>query len=88
VTRSVDPEALDDAPGEEIEAVEEQIAGHARHQTIAAATLAELEAEIAIFRDLEERALGIPELHRAGSSEWFFRKSMTRNVLNRADSPR
>ena len=48
-----DADDLDDAPAEEAEAVEEQIAD----QATAAATLAELEAEIAILRDLEERAL-------------------------------
>ena len=48
-----DQEDLEDAPGEETEAVEELIAD----QATAAATLAELEAEIVILRDLEERAL-------------------------------
>ena len=48
-----DPDDLEDAPGEEAEAVEELIAD----QATAAATLAELEAEIVILRDLEEQAL-------------------------------
>ncbi|MGH7116363.1 MAG: helicase-related protein, partial [Stellaceae bacterium] len=48
-----DPDELDDAPGEEAEAIEEEIAD----QATAATTLAELEAEIVILRDLEERAL-------------------------------
>ena len=50
---SIDPEDLEDAPGEEAEAIEEQIAD----QATAAVTLAELEAEIVILRDLEQRAL-------------------------------
>ena len=50
---SYDPDELDDAPGEEQEAAEEQILDSAT----AARTLAELEAEIAILKDLEERAL-------------------------------
>ena len=48
-----DPDDLEDAPGEEAEAVEELIAD----QATAAATLAELEAEILILHDLEHRAL-------------------------------
>jgi superfamily II DNA or RNA helicase len=48
-----DPDDLADVPGEEAEAIEEQIAD----QATAAATLAELEAEIVILRDLEDRAL-------------------------------
>ena len=50
---SVDPDDLEDAPGDEAEAIEEQIAD----QATAANTLAELEAEIVILNDLEERAL-------------------------------
>jgi hypothetical protein len=48
-----DPDELEEAPGEEQEAAEEQILDSAT----AAQTLAELEAEIAILKDLEERAL-------------------------------
>jgi SNF2 family DNA or RNA helicase len=48
-----DPDELEEAPGEEQETVEEQILDSAT----AAQTLAELEAEIAILKDLEERAL-------------------------------
>ena len=48
-----DPEDLEEAPGEEQEVVEEEIVDSAT----AAQTLAELEAEIAILQDLEERAL-------------------------------
>jgi helicase-like protein/uncharacterized protein DUF3883 len=50
---SYDPHELEEAPGEEQEAVEEQILDSAT----AAQTLAELEAEIAILEDLEQRAL-------------------------------
>ncbi len=50
---SVDPDDLEDVPGEEAEAIEEQLAD----QATAAVTLAELEAEIVILRDLEARAL-------------------------------
>jgi superfamily II DNA/RNA helicase len=50
---SYDPDDLEEAPGEEQEAAEEQILDSAT----AAQTLAELEAEIAILKDLEERAL-------------------------------
>jgi SNF2 family DNA or RNA helicase len=50
---SYDPDELEEAPGEEQEAAEEQILDSAT----AAQTLAELEAEIAILKDLEERAL-------------------------------
>ena len=53
VLPSVDAEDLEDVPGEEAEAIEEQIAD----QATAAATLAELEAEITILRDLEAQAL-------------------------------
>ena len=49
----VDADDLEDAPGEEAEAIENQIAD----QATAAATLAELEAEITILRDLEAQAL-------------------------------
>lgn len=48
-----DPDDFEDATGDEFEAAEDQIADSAT----AAQTLAELEAEIAILRDLEERAL-------------------------------
>jgi SNF2 family DNA or RNA helicase len=50
---SYDPDDLEEAPGEEQEAAEEQILDSAT----AAQTLAELETEIAILKDLEERAL-------------------------------
>ena len=48
-----DPDDIDEVPGAEAEAAEEQILD----QATAAQTLAELEAEIAILRDLEDRAL-------------------------------
>jgi hypothetical protein len=48
-----DPDEFEDVPGEEQEATEEQILDLAT----AAQTVAELEAEIAILKDLEERAL-------------------------------
>ena len=48
-----DPDDYEDLPSEEAEAAEEQLVD----QATAAATLAELEAEIAILRDLEDRAL-------------------------------
>lgn len=50
---SYDPDEIDDAPGEEVEAAEEQILDSAT----AAQTIAELAAEIEILKDLEERAL-------------------------------
>jgi SNF2 family DNA or RNA helicase len=50
---SYDPDEIEDAPGAEAEAAEEQIVD----QATAAQNLAELEAEIAILRDLEDRAL-------------------------------
>ena len=50
---SIDPDEIDEAPGKEQEAAEEEIVDLAT----AAQTLAELEAEIAILKDLEERAL-------------------------------
>jgi superfamily II DNA or RNA helicase len=53
VLPSYDPDELEEAPGEEQEAAEEQILDSAT----AAQTLAELEAEITILKDLEERAL-------------------------------
>jgi Protein NO VEIN, C-terminal/Helicase conserved C-terminal domain len=53
VLPSYDPDELEEASGEEQEAAEEQILDSAT----AAQTLAELEAEIAILKDLEERAL-------------------------------
>jgi SNF2 family DNA or RNA helicase len=49
----LDTDDLEDAPAEEVEAIEEQLADRAT----AASTLTELEAEIVILRDLEERAL-------------------------------
>jgi superfamily II DNA or RNA helicase len=48
-----DPDDFEEVPGAEAEAAEEQIVD----QATAASTLAELEAEIVILRDLEERAL-------------------------------
>src|SRR6202030_4198269 len=48
-----DPDDIDEVPGAEAEATEEQILDHAT----AAQTLAELETEIAILKDLEDRAL-------------------------------
>jgi superfamily II DNA or RNA helicase len=48
-----DPDDIDEVPGAEAEAAEEQIVD----QATAAATLAELEAEILILKDLEDRAL-------------------------------
>ncbi|MER8599361.1 DUF3883 domain-containing protein [Mesorhizobium sp. M1339] len=53
VLPTYDPDDLDEVPGDEAEAAEEQIVD----QATAAATLAELEAEIVILKDLEERAL-------------------------------
>src|SRR5262249_32902778 len=53
VIPAFDPDHVDDAPGAEAEAAEEQILD----QATAAQTLVELEAEIAILKDLEERAL-------------------------------
>ncbi len=50
---SYDPDDLDEVPGTEAEEAEEQIVDRAT----AAATLAELEAEILILKDLEDRAL-------------------------------
>ncbi|MFM9859053.1 helicase-related protein [Pseudoxanthobacter sp. M-2] len=50
---SYDPDDIDEVPGPEAEQTEELIAD----QATAAATLGELEAEIVILRDLEERAL-------------------------------
>jgi len=49
----VDPDDLEEAPLDETESVEEQIVD----QATAASTLAELETEIVILKDLEERAL-------------------------------
>ena len=48
-----DPDDLEEVPGDEVEMAEEQILD----QATAAQTLAELEAEIAILVDLEDRAL-------------------------------
>jgi SNF2 family DNA or RNA helicase len=53
VIPTFDPDDVDDVPGAEAEAAEEQILD----QATAAQTLVELEAEIAILKDLEERAL-------------------------------
>jgi SNF2 family DNA or RNA helicase len=53
VLPAYDPDDIDEVPGNEAEEAEEQIVDHAT----AAATLAELEAEIVILGDLEERAL-------------------------------
>jgi len=53
VLLAYDPDDIDEVPGNEAEEAEEQIVD----QATAAATLAELEAEIVILRDLEERAL-------------------------------
>jgi superfamily II DNA or RNA helicase len=50
---SYDPDDIEEVPGAEAEAAEEQILD----QATAAQTLAELEAEIAILADLEQRAL-------------------------------
>jgi superfamily II DNA or RNA helicase len=50
---SYDPDDMDEAPGAEAEAVEEQILD----QATAARTITELDAEIVILKDLEERAL-------------------------------
>jgi SNF2 family DNA or RNA helicase len=50
---SYDPDEIDEVPGAESETVEEQILDAAT----AAQTIAELEAEIAILADLEDRAL-------------------------------
>jgi SNF2 family DNA or RNA helicase len=53
VIPTFDPDDVDDVPGAEAEAAEEQILD----QATAAQTLVELEAEIAILKDLEDRAL-------------------------------
>ena len=50
---SIDPDDLDEVPGDEAEEIEEAIVD----QATAARTLRELEAEIVILKDLEERAL-------------------------------
>lgn len=55
VLPAFDPDDVDDLPGGEAEEAEDQIVV----QATAAATLAELEAEIVILADLEERALRI-----------------------------
>lgn len=52
---SYDPDDIDEVPGAEAEAAEETIVD----QATAAQTLAELEAEILILRDLEARALSL-----------------------------
>ena len=51
--RHYDPDDLEEAPGDEVEAAEDRLVDAAT----AAQTLAELEAEIAILKDLEARAL-------------------------------
>ena len=53
VVPSYDPDDIDDAPGAEAEAVEEELVDRAT----AAQTLFELEAEIVILKDLEDKAL-------------------------------
>jgi superfamily II DNA or RNA helicase len=53
VVPNYDPDDLEEVPGVEAEAAEDQIVD----QATAAATLAELEAEITILKDLEDRAL-------------------------------
>src|SRR5690606_25651930 len=50
-----DPDDLEEAPGEEAERAEEEIVDRAT----AATSVAELEAEIVILRDLEARALAL-----------------------------
>ncbi len=55
VLPAFDPDDIDDVPGQEAEEAEDQIA----IQATAAATLAELEAEITILSDLEQRALSL-----------------------------
>src|SRR5580704_12734851 len=57
---SYDPDDVDDVPGAEAEEAEEQIVDHAT----AATNFAELEAEIAILKDLEERALRLKQSHQ------------------------
>jgi len=52
---SLDPDDLDEATGEEVEATEEAVLD----QATAALTLAELEAEIIILRDLAAQALAV-----------------------------
>ena len=73
---SYDPDDSDEAPGEEFEAAEEEIADKAT----AAATLAELEAEIAHLRDLEARALAVKlslSSPGGGTLKWQFENSKT-----------
>lgn len=53
VIPSYDPDDLDEAPGAEAEAAEEEVVD----QATAAQTMLELEAEIVILRDLEDKAL-------------------------------
>jgi superfamily II DNA or RNA helicase len=60
VIPSFDPDDIDEVPGAEAEQAEEAIVD----QATAAATLAELEAEIAILRDLEDRALRLKQSHQ------------------------
>jgi len=52
---AIDPDDLDEAPGEEADAIEDGIAGAAT----AAETVAELEVELVLLRDLEAQALRI-----------------------------
>jgi superfamily II DNA or RNA helicase len=60
VIPSYDPDDIDEVPGVEAEQAEEAIVD----QATAAATLAELEAEIVILRDLEDRALRLKQSHQ------------------------
>jgi superfamily II DNA or RNA helicase len=61
----IDPDDLDEATGDEVEAAEDEIVDRAT----AAATLAELEAEILILRDLAAMALA---LRRSGTdAKWL-----------------
>ena len=55
-----DPDEVDEATGAEAEQAEEQVLDHAT----AARTLAELEAEIVILRDLEDQALQLKLSHQ------------------------
>lgn len=52
---ALDPDDLEEAPGDEVEAAEEAVLD----QATAALTVAELEAEIAILRDLAAQALAV-----------------------------
>lgn len=64
VSQSFDPDDLEDASGQEVEDAEDQIVD----QATAAGTLTELETEIGILKDLEDRAL---RLKRSGQdAKW------------------